>query len=348
MNLRKVTLFVIIPVIVLATLVYFFTKKEVVKVKKVAVSTTDVIKSVSASGFIKSTLESEVAFPVSGKIVSVNKKEGDRVNKGDLIAQVYSEDTYFDAESARKKKDAAQRAYDIYVTTYSDRTERAGGSDVYAINVKKLKDELSALDNVYKSALSSLKKTYLYSPFDGTITKMPYDLGEVVSSNNSIIVSDLNALEFQADLDQEDFKYVTNSQDAEIILDSYPEEVYNGKIVSVPFYVDEDSSTRTFKLKISIQNEGKRVVKGMTGDVNIIVAKNSNVKALPFDAVFTEDVTSKKYVWVTDSSNKISKKYIEIGLEGDTLTQINSEVPEFVVVPDNNSKIIKEGTLASF
>jgi HlyD family secretion protein len=86
----------------------------------------------------------------------------------------------------------------------------------------------------------------------------------------------------------------------------------------------------------------------MTGDVNIIVAKNNNVRALPFDAVFTEESSGKKFVWVVDSSNKISKKYVEIGLEGDTLTEIKSELPEFVLTPESNSKAIKEGTLASF
>jgi multidrug efflux pump subunit AcrA (membrane-fusion protein) len=177
---------------------------------------------------------------------------------------------------------------------------------------------------------------------------MPYDLGEIVSTNNSIIVSDLNALEFQADLDQEDYKFVKQEQESEIVLDSYPDDLFKGKIISVPFYVDEDSTTRTFKLKISIQNIDNKIVKGMTGDVNIVVDKVSNTKALPFDAVFTEEGSNKTFVWVVNSSNQLTKQYIEIGLEGDTLTQIKSEIPEFVVVPDTSSKTIKEGALASF
>lgn len=348
MNFKKILLYIIIPVLILGAGIYFYTKKETVKVKKVATQNTDIVKSVSASGFVKSTVESEVAFPVSGKITQVSKKEGDYVKQGDLIAQVYSEDLFFDAESMKKRKDSAQRAYDIYVTTYSDRTARAGGSDVYAVNIKKLKDELAIQDNLYKSSLATLRKTYLYAPFDGTITKMPYDIGEVVSSSNSITISDLDALEFQGDLDQEDYKFVKKDQEAEIVLDSYPNDVFKGKIISVPFYVDEESSTKTFKLKISLQNVDNKIVKGMTGDVNIIVDKKSSTKALPFDAVFTEDGTSKKYVWIADKSNNIKKQYVEVGIEGDTLTQIISDIPDFVLVPDSTSKTIKEGTLASF
>jgi membrane fusion protein (multidrug efflux system) len=348
MNFKKFLLIVIIPVLVLGLLVYFFTKKETIKVKKITSQTTDVLKTVSSSGSIKSTVESQVAFPVSGKLVNVYKKEGETVKSGDLIAQVYNEDYYFDAQSYKKRKDAAQKARDIYIENYSGDHNEVGGTELYEDNVKKLTDELRVQDNLYKSSLATLKKTYLYSPFDGTITKMPYDLGEVVSTNNSIIVSDLNALEFQADLDQEDYKFVKQEQESEIVLDSYPDDIFKGKIISVPFYVDEDSATRTFKLKISIQNIDNKIVKGMTGDVNIVVDKVSNTKALPFDAVFTEEGSNKTFVWIVNSSNQLTKQYIEIGLEGDTLTQIKSEIPEFVVVPDSSSKTIKEGALASF
>ena len=348
MNIKKLLLYVIIPVLILGLIIYFFTKKDTTKVKKISLQNTDVMKSVSASGFIKSTVEAEIAFPVSGKITNVYKKEGDSVKQGDLIAQVYSEDTFYDAESSKKKMDATRKVRDIYIVTYSDRTSRAGGSDVYAENLKKLNYELNVQENIYKAALAGLKKTYLYAPFDGTLTKMPYDIGEIVSIANTITISNLNALEFQADLDQEDYKYVSKDQEAEIILDSYPNENVKGKVIQVPFYVNEDSSTKTFKLKIGIQNPETKIVKGMTGDANIIVDRVNNSKALPFDAVFTEDKSNKKYVWVVDSSNQIQKKYVEVGLEGDTLTQIKTDLPEFVVVPDSSSKSIKEGTIASF
>lgn len=347
MSLKKFLLIVIIPVLIIGLGFYFFTKKESIKVKKISSQTTNVVKTVSASGYVKSTVESEIAFPVSGKIVNVYKNEGDQVKSGDLIAQVYNEDLYFDAESARKKKDASQKSRDIYITTYFDRTNRVGGKEIYDENVKKLTDELRVQDNLYKSALSGLKKSYLYSPFDGTLTKMPFNVGEVISISDKIIVSNLNALEFQADLDQEDYKFVKKTQESEIILDAYPDDIFAGTIISVPFYVDEDSSTKTFKLKISIENIDNKIVKGMTGDVNIIVDSVKDVKALPFDAVFTEDGTDKKFVWVADSKNIITKKYIEIGIEGDTLTEIKSDIPEFVVVPNSN-QIMKEGTLASF
>jgi RND family efflux transporter MFP subunit len=347
MNFKKFFLFIIIPVLLFGLIVFFFTRKETIKVKKITVQNSDVVRTVSASGFIKSNVEAEIAFPVAGKIVNLYKKEGDVVNQGDLIAQVYSEDAFYEAESAKQRRDAAQRAYDIYVTTYYDRPNRVGGQDIYELNLKKLREELSVQDNLYKASLASLKKTYLYAPFSGTLTKQPYNIGEVVSITNTVTLSDLNSLEFQADLDQEDYKFVKLAQESEIVLDAYPEEIFSAKVTSVPFFVDEDSATRTFKIKLSIDSNEK-IVKGMTGDVNIIVDKVSNTKSLPFDAIFTEDETSKKYVWVTDNNNALKKQYIEVGLEGDILTQITSEIPEFVVIPESNSRTIKEGTLASF
>jgi hypothetical protein len=62
-------------------------------------------------------------------------------------------------------------------------------------------------------------------------------------------------LEFQADLDQEDYKFVKPDQSTEIILDAYPQDKFIGKVQSVPSYVDEDSATKTFKLKITLENK---------------------------------------------------------------------------------------------
>ena len=113
------------------------------------------------------------------------------------------------------------------------------------------------------------------------------------------------------------------------------------KVVEIPSYIDEESVTKTFKLKISLDNTDSLVVKGMTGDVNIITNKTASTKYLPFDAVFTEE--EKRYVWVVTSEEKLSKKYIEVGLEGDTFTEIKSDLPEFVVTPDSAVKTVKEG-----
>jgi len=267
---------------------------------------------------------------------------------GELIAQVFNEDSYYTAESARKRKDSAQKARDIYVTTYYDRQNRVGGSDIYEANVDKLTDDLRIQDNLYKSALSDLKKSYIYAPFDGTITKLPYNVGEVVSINDTITLSNLNSLEFQADLDQEDYKYVALNQETEVSLDSYNDIKFSGKVISVPFYVDEESQTRTFKIKISIENKDNLAVKGMTGDASIIVSKAENVRALPFDAIFTDSDTQKTYVWTVDSNNNLSKFYVDIGLEGDTLTEIKNEIPEFVVVPTSSSSTVSDGAVASF
>ena len=88
------------------------------------------------------------------------------------------------------------------------------------------------------------------------------------------------------------------------------------------------------------------IVKGMTGDANIIIEKLDSVVNIPFDAVYTEN--EKNYVWIVDSNNKLAKEFVEIGLEGDTKTSINSKLPEFVVVPSSQAKDVKEGYVVTY
>jgi len=336
----------IIPVLVGILVLYFSLSPKSVVVRKVNVSSGEITKSVSASGFVKSSLESNTSFQVPGRVVNLYKKEGDFVKKGDLIAQVSNEDIYYEAESARKRKDSAQRVRDIYKDNYQNETDDVGGDSQYNLNVEKLTDDLRYLDNLYKSSLATLKKTYLYAPFEGTITSIPFEIGDYATVSTPIKLSNLISLEFQADLDQEDYKFIKLGQEVSIVLDAYSDEEFKGKVYEVPFYIDEESSTSTFKIKISLENQNNRIVKGMTGDANIIIENVVSDRNLPFDAVYTEN--DKNFVWTVDTNNKLKKQFIEIGLEGDTQTSVISELPEFVVIPSSQAKDVKEGYVASF
>lgn len=346
MKFKLKYLLFIIPVLVIVLVLYFSLTPKSVSVRKVNVSSGEIIKSVSASGFVKSSLESNTSFQVPGRVVNLYKKEGDFVKKGDLIAQVSNEDIFYEAESARKRKDSAQRVRDIYKDNYQNETDEVGGDTQYNLNVEKLTDDLRYLDNLYKSSLATLKKTYLYAPFDGTITSIPFEIGDYATATTPIKISNLSSLEFQADLDQEDYKYIKVGQDVSIVLDAYPDEEFKGSVYEVPFYIDEESSTNTFKIKISLENQNNRIVKGMTGDANIIIEKALSNRNLPFDAVYTEN--DKNFVWVVDLNNKLKKQFIEIDLEGDTQTSVTSELPEFVVIPSSQAKDVKEGYVASY
>jgi HlyD family secretion protein len=345
MKLRNL-IFIIIAVVITSFIIYKQFQTPSVKVKKIQVKSGEVIKSVSASGFIKSNLETEIAFPITGKISKVYFEEGETVAQGSLIAKLTNDDLFYTAEAARKDKDSVQRTRDIYKENYEFSTNEVGGKAEYDLNIRKLTDQLRAADNSYKATLSNLNKSYLYSPLDGTIIYSGLKEGKVGSSVTTVKIADLSKLEFQADLDQEDYKDVKSAQVAEIILDAYPDNKFLGKVVNIPTYVDEESLTKTFKLKIALDSQDNQVVKGMTGDVNIITNKSQAKRYLPFDAVFSED--EKRFVWVSNEEGKLVKKYIEIGLEGDTFTEVKSELPEFVVVPDSSAKTVQEGYLVTY
>ena len=53
-------------------------------------------------------------------------------------------------------------------------------------------------------------------------------------------------------------------------------------------------------------------------------------------------------MWVVNKDNKLEKKFIEVGLEGDTMTSIKTDLPEYVVIPDSTAKNVKEGNSVTF
>ena len=65
----------------------------------------------------------------------------------------------------------------------------------------------------------------------------------------------------------------------------------------------------------------------------------SSVKAISFEQIYNEN--GQYYLWI-ENNGRLSKKYIEIGLEGDLYTEIKTTVTETIVIPVDSTKV-KEG-----
>ena len=59
-------------------------------------------------------------------------------------------------------------------------------------------------------------------------------------------------------------------------------------------------------------------------------------------------VRSCNWAEFEDVNGKLAKQMVEIGLEGDTFTEIKSDLPEFVVIPDSSAKTVKEGYIVTY
>jgi len=179
-------------------------------------------------------------------------------------------------------------------------------------------------------AQDNLNRTTIYSPVDGTISKLDTELGERVLGTQQNIgteilrVANLNNMEVEVDVNENDIVKVEIGDDAEIEVDAYLKRKFKGTVTSISNSASSDltaDQVTNFKVKVRILKEsyedmlkGKPVNfspfrPGMTATVDIITERKENIIAVPISAVVVKsDTTSVKRDVVKELEEKEQEK----------------------------------------
>lgn len=315
-------------------------KSKTVPVRKLSVENRVVVKTVSASGEVKSINQADLSFPASQRIIQIAVKKGDNVKKGAFLASLDSQGIYQSAQSYKDARDIAIRQKELFERNEDSNKDTLGGSDQYNIKLRELEENISQATAAYNAQLSAVRNSYMYAPFDGTIIDVTKEEGETSTAGEIVIkIADLSKIQFEIGIDQEDYGQLKNGMSAEISLDAYPNYKFKGKVNEIPLY----ASSSAFTAQIDFEpNSEKTPLLGMTGDVKIASESTPNeVKSLYYDEIYFDE-EDKPYVWVVDGEY-ISKFPIEIGLEGDIYTEVKTDINKQIVAPLTSDIEVKDG-----
>ncbi|MDC7236494.1 MAG: efflux RND transporter periplasmic adaptor subunit [Sphaerochaetaceae bacterium] len=181
------------------------------------------------------------------------------------------------------------------------------------------------------------------STIDGTITSLPFDIGDTISSTTVPVatVGDLQDLELESYISE---KYISNIQlglDAEITFEAYEGLVFSGSVVEISPVLDSDS--RTLEITISLDDNDSNVVKsGMFGSIKLITEVKDNVISIPSSALSTGN--DGYFVYVVSDENTAVLTNVETGLEVDGRVEIISGLNEGDKVITRGQSMLQDGS----
>jgi len=321
------------------------TEVEFAKVKKI-----DIIERVSASGRVQPEVEVKISPDVPGEIIGLYVEEGDSVLKGQLLAKIRP-DNYdallaraqaavnsSKAEVERSKASLAQsnaqliRAKADYernkklqadkIVSDADLERSEADYGVALQNVEAAKAAISASKfNVQSSeaalrdAAENLRKTTIYAPQSGTISKLNVELGDRVVGTSQMAgtemmrIANLNNMEVRVDVNENDIVRVHLGDTVDIEVDSYAERKFMGIVTEIANTANGMATTSAssgstdavteFEVKIKILNSSYRDLMvnrskksypfkpGMTAAVEIITDRKVSVLSIPIASVTT-------------------------------------------------------------
>ena len=230
---------------------------------KVAVENAEkrvIIETITANGKIQPEKEVKISPDVSGEIVELTIKEGDHVEKGQLLLRIRP-DIYVSQKDrslaaissarARLAQSVAQftqaelsfkrnkQLYEEQTVSKSDFEQAEASYTVAKAEVDAAKFSVVSTEASLKEANENLIKTSLYAPMSGTVSMLLVELGERVAGTNLMAgtellrVADLSRMEAQVQVNENDIVRVDLGDTALIEVDAYLDQKFKGIVTEI-------------------------------------------------------------------------------------------------------------------
>jgi HlyD family secretion protein len=266
MSTRGKIILIIGGVLVLAGFVTLGVSKRrqpAVSVKLEKVSRRDLVSVVTSSGKIEPEQSVDILSDIMGRIVYLPVKEGDLVQRGQILVKLDTA-SYAAAVERAQAGVASARANVAQAQANLDQAQRAynRARDVRAQNVQLLSQEaleqaqtaqevavanLDAMQRQVEQAVANLRdardqiaKTTIVAPLSGQVTRLAVKQGEVAvpgtfSRETGLLmtVSDMSVIEARVNVDETDVVRVKLGDSAQVSIDAFPDTSFAGHVTKI-------------------------------------------------------------------------------------------------------------------
>ena len=331
----KKILLILIPIILGTVILMAFNKNETEDlpsqktIKTVSVTTpqkTTYRKRIVTSGRLATKEEVKLSFKTGGIIRNIKVNEGQYVRKGQLLselslneisaqveqAQLGIEQSNITIKNAKLAMQLAERDYKNAKGLYQDSVATLEQLENAEIQLNNARNQLEAAQtglnyNAKNAEIAkfNLQHSHIYAPANGTVLKKLASPNELIAPGNPVFIfgSKDQAQVIRVNITDKDIIYVNFGDDAEVLFDAYPNKVFKGTVKEIASIADPYSGT--YEVEIEVDANGRKLLSGFIGQVNLLTKEATDVVSVPIDALVSGN-KNKGEVFIIE--NDIAKK----------------------------------------
>lgn len=271
---------------------------------------------------------------MTGTVLSVAVQEGDRVARGDVMAELDTREVAAQLERARATAANAQAAYRRAVETH----------DRHIITDAEF-EQAKAADGTARSDVTLWETRLSFgrvrAPAAGMVTAKLVEAGSAVAPNQRMFeLADESLFVVRVQASELDAVHLAAGASAEIVLDAYPEQAIGGRIRRVFPSADPQSRLVPVEVAIGTPPSGITVRPGFLARVRLDLERIPNALAIPSAALGSG--TEGAYVYAIEADT-IALRPIRAGLVTDGWTQIVQGLDEGEAVVTSGRSNLRPG-----
>lgn len=302
----------------------------------------DVEKTVSLRCDYEQEDDEDISFSLSGKrIASVYVKQGDHVEKGQLLAQLSGGSLEAEIERLEYQIARNKLLLEYSLINENDQISNMWLNHIFGYNTSQaateaLKKSVAALQQSgeyaredYQDAIAldelqlaqmkeELEQSRVYAGMSGTVSWLREGLEGSTSTKGEKIMTIIDSSKCLFVTSKEEYiQYFSDGMEIQVNITS---GTGAGSYTVTPYLMDNWGEKQTFKM---VSDGGESIIEvGAMGTMKLVIDRRENVLNIPKGAVHEAD--GKAYVYVLGENNMREIKWIETGLYGDQTVEVIS------------------------
>jgi membrane fusion protein, multidrug efflux system len=306
----------------------------------------------SGLGSIQAFYTVSVKSRVDGQLLEVKFREGEHVNKGDLLAVIDPRPYQVQLDQAQAtlfKDQASLRDAQLNYQRYKDLLQNSGAISQQQVDTQKatvdqlegtVRNDQALVDN----AKLNLSYSHITAPQSGRIGLRLVDPGNMVhasDANPMLVITQLQPITAIFTLPEDQLPTVAKQlRRGSLEVDAYSRDdstkIATGKLLTIDNQIDQ--TTGTGRLKAVFSNEDSVLWPNQFVNIHLLLETRKNATVVPSAAI--QQGPEGTYVYVVRPDKTVEARNVEVATTEGTLAQIASGVsPSETVVTDGQDKL---------
>jgi HlyD family secretion protein len=275
-----------------------------------------ITRIVTGGGKLQAATEVKLSSNITGDLVELTIREGDRVQKGQVLGRIDARrygaqlsqaegarnSAAADVEVARVRAAALQADYQRVATLAATQNASAAELDKARADLDGARAQVTSAEQRLAQADAALREgrhqfslTTMTAPMDGIVTQRLKQVGERVrgsdfSEDVIMVIATLSKMEMKAEIGEHEVVYVKEGDQAEIEVDAFPERKFKAQVVEVARNATvknagTEQEVTTFIVRMALVDVVPGALPGMSAQASVSTDTREDAVVVPIAAV---------------------------------------------------------------
>jgi len=287
-------------------------------------------QSLTFPGSVEAQTASVIASSVEGLVTEFPAKEGMRIRKGQVLAQLRTGPRELQLAARRASLQEAEARWKLAESNLARSRELFAAGVISQQQLDDNQSEFAAWQGRADSLRAEIaaiqddiERATIRSPLAGVVVRERTEVGQWIEAGGPVVeLLALDIVEIRVEVPERYFASVKAGSIATVTVDSLPGFEAQGRVVAV--IPQADAQARSFPVKVQVRNAARKLAAGMLARVSFPAGETHKATVVPKDAIVSRGAA--RFLFKVNGSGTVDEVPVETGAGAGAWVEVRGNV----------------------